>query len=624
MSELSLRKEDSKRTEVEEKLKMLPTRPGVYKFLNADGKVLYVGKAQNLRSRVRQYFHPSRKTDPRINAMIEKIASIDITVTDTEVEALILESNLIKELKPRYNVVLKDDKSYPYIVITDEPFPRVFVTRRKQTGNAQYFGPYTDVRTMRSALKTVRSVFMIRSCNYDLTEETISKRKYKLCLDYHIKKCGGPCEGLVTSEEYTTMIKQVANVLRGKTKPVREYLQKLMERMAEELRYEEAAIYRDKIQQLNVYEEKQKVVDSKQRDRDIFAIVVEDEDACCVLFKARDGKIVGSRHFYISNTQQYAISIVLEQFLQQYYLEAEDYPDYLLVDSDIESKRVLEEWLAEKSGHKVMVVFPQEEEDKNIITLAQKNALYYLHEYKLQKSKWSEFVPPSVKMLQSDLQLPHLPRRIECFDVSTLQGSDTVASMVVFVDGKSKKSEYRKFSIQTIEGQDDFASMREVIERRYKNCSDENKPQLIVVDGGKGQLNAAYSVLKALGIEIPIIGLAKRLEEIFIPHQSEPILLSKTSASLKLLQRIRDEAHRFAIQYHRVKRSKRLLRSELDLIKGIGTKRAQLLLEVFGSVQGVRFASQEQLAEVVGEALAAKIKEFFSEQENTTAHLEEQ
>ncbi|MBP8975773.1 MAG: excinuclease ABC subunit C [Bacteroidetes bacterium] len=597
---------------LKDKLEHLPSEPGVYRFLNREGTVIYVGKAQNLRSRVRQYFHRSRTADPRISSMVQKIYDLEITVTKTVVEALILEANLIKELKPRYNVVLKDDKSYPYIVITDEEYPRVFVTRRRVHGKAQYFGPYTDVRTMRSALKTVRTIFMIRSCNYDLTETSIAQHKFKLCLDYHIKKCGGPCEGLVPKAEYQAMIRQVANVLRGKTRPVQKYLENEMERLSANMQFEDAAYYRDKIQQLKVYEEKQQMIDPRQRDRDIFGLVVSGNDGCCVLFRAREGKIVGNQHFYLTHAQEQSKDELLENVIEHYYLDTDDFPDFILLPFDIPSKEVIEEWLESNSSHAISLLLPSSEDDRRLIDLVTMNAQYRLDELLLLREQREGTIPESLKALQHDLQLPVLPRRIDCFDVSTLQGSDSVASMVVFIDGKPKKSEYRKFQIKTVEGQDDFASMREIIERRYSKITDETKPDLIVIDGGRGQLSSAQEILRSLNLDIPILGLAKRLEEIYLPDQSEPLLLPKTSSSLRLLQRIRDEAHRFAVQYHRTVRSKRILKTELELIEGVGKKRATQLLETFGSVERIRAASVEQLSNVVGKTVASRIHDYFS------------
>jgi excinuclease ABC subunit C len=604
-----------------EKIEALPAKPGVYQFRGADGRVIYVGKAQNLRNRVRQYFHKSRSADARIDAMVEKIVDVELTVTDTEVEALILEANLIKKLKPRYNVVLKDDKSYPFIVITREPFPRVLVTRRKNIAG-KYFGPYTDVKSMRYALKTVRDIFMIRSCNYDLTEESVARHKFKVCLDYHIKKCEGPCEGFVSRERYGLMIDQVGQVLRGKTKAALDSLQKDMDALAERMRYEEAALVRNRMHALRVYAEKQKIFDMTEADRDVIAAVSEDDDACSVIFKIREGKVVGSHHAYLSNVRGKTASDLLESVIERYYLEQEDIPPELMLSSEIDNAGIIAEWLAKKSGHGVAVETPKSGEKAKLVGLVEKNARFWLDELAVARLKRSDFVPNSLSSLQRDLRLPAPPRRIECFDISTIQGTDTVASMVVFVDAKPKKSEYRKYRIRVVEGQDDFAGMREVVERRYRRRQEENEPlpELIVVDGGKGQLSSAVEVLNRLGMQtVPILGLAKRLEEVFLPGQSESVLLPRTSSALRLLQHIRDEAHRFAVTYHRAVRKKRVLHTELDLIKGVGKKRAGELLEAFGSVQGVRFASEEQLAEIVGDAVAQQIKEYFIQEnaENT-------
>lgn len=600
-----------------EKLDALPVKPGVYQFKNSDGKVIYIGKAQNLRNRVRQYFHRSRATDTRIDAMVAKIVDVELTVTDSELEALILEANLIKQLKPRYNVVLKDDKSYPYIALTKEMYPRVFVTRRKIPGY-RYFGPYTDVKAMRSALKTIRDIFLIRSCNYDLTESSISQKKFKVCLDYHIKKCEGPCEGYVTREHYNALIDQAAQVLRGKTKSVTELLKKEMDMLAEVTKYEEAASVRNRINALKVYSERQKIVDSTEADRDIVALVSKEDDACAVIFKIRDGKMIGSQHIYLSNITGKYFGDLLEAVLERYYLDQEDIPPDLFLSDELENREIIKEWLRRQSGHEVNIEIPKSGDKAKLVALVRTNAQFWLDELELTKLKRGDIVPHSLEALQRDLRLLSPPRRIECFDISNIQETDTVASMVVFVDGKPKKSEYRKFKIHSIEGQNDFASMQEVVKRRYERLLRENEelPNLIMVDGGKGQLSSAVEVLDTLGLKtIPILGLAKKLEEVFLPYQSEPIQLPRTSSGLRLMQQIRDEAHRFAVTYHRVVRSKRILQTELDLIKGVGKKRAGELLEVFGSVQGVKFATEEQLVEIVGEIVAKRILEYFDNTE---------
>ncbi|MDH4069620.1 MAG: excinuclease ABC subunit UvrC [Ignavibacteria bacterium] len=597
-----------------QKLENLPTGPGVYQHRDADGKVLYVGKAKNIRSRVRQYFQISRKADPRLEMMISRATDVEIIVTDSEVEALILESNLIKRLKPRYNVILKDDKSYPYIVVTNEPFSRVFVTRQIRKDGSRYFGPYTDVKNVRSALKAVRDIFMIRSCNYFIDDEVVEKRKIKVCLDYHIKKCEGPCEGLVSQERYGAMIDQVAGLLEGRTGVLIERLEKEMEQLAGEMRFEDAALMRDRIKGLRAYSEKQKVVSLDGSDRDIVGLAVEEDSACGVVFKVREGKMVGRQHYYLAGVRGAGGSEVLEALLQQYYLSAEFVPPEVLIPEEPEAASTIGSWLTGRRGDEVQLACPTEGEDAKLVRLANQNAQFLLGELKLQRLQRAGQIPHAVDALAKDLRLKTLPRRIECFDISNVQGRDAVASLVVFRDGKAKKSEYRKFRVRSVEGPDDFASMREVIHRRYTRLVEEQQelPDLVIVDGGKGQLSSAVDVLDQLDLgDMAVIGLAKRLEEIFVPGTGEPVILPKASASLRLLQRIRDEAHRFAITYHRAVRSKRTLQTELDLIKGIGKKRARELLEAFGSVQGVKFATEEQLAEIVGRSVAENIKEHF-------------
>ena len=599
---------------IEEKLESLPAGPGVYQHKDAEGTVLYVGKAKNLRNRVRQYFQKSRSMEPRIEAMLKKAADLEIIVTDSEVEALILEANLIKKLKPRYNVNLKDDKSYPYIVITNEPFPRVFVTRDIRRDGSRYFGPYTDVHNVRAALKTVRDIFMIRSCNYFMDEETVKSGRIKVCLDYHIKKCEGPCEGLVSRRQYNAMIDQVASVLQGKTGQLIEELQRQMQTMAAEKRFEDAAVIRDRIRGLQAYSEKQKVTDLDPIDRDIVGIASEEGDACGVVFRLRDGNMVGRRHYYLGGVEGVREEDLLEAFLQQYYLDAEDIPREIFLPGPVPDDDSVRSWLTNRRGEPVVLSSPPEGEGAKLVRLSVTNAKFLLGELKLQKMKRAEYVPAGITAMQRDLHLDTLPRKIECFDISNIQGSDSVASMVVFVDAKPRKSEYRKFKIGTVEGPDDFASMREVIRRRYARVLEEHgsMPDLVMVDGGKGQLSSAVEVLTSLGIlNQPIIGLAKRLEEVFLPGKTDPELIPKDSPGLRLLQQVRDEAHRFAITYHRTLRTKRTLATELHEIDGVGEKRAKELLEAFGSVQGVKFATLEQLAEIVGEKLAERIREHL-------------
>lgn len=602
--------------DLQDKLDHLPVSPGVYQFKNREGTILYVGKAVNLRNRVRQYFHSSRSHEPRIAAMVAKISDLEIITTDSEVEALILEANLIKLHKPRYNVNLKDDKSYPYIVITKEPYPRVFVTRRFNRKEVHLFGPYTDVVTLRAALKTVRDLFMIRSCNFFIDDEFIAKKRTRVCLDYHIKKCEGPCEGLVSQERYNDMIGQVAQVLNGRIAGVRSHLEGQMQAAAGAMRFEDAAYYRDRIRELEVYSARQKVVDNEFRDRDIVAVATEDDDACGVIFKIREGKVIGRQHYYMNGVESRTDPEVLETLVQRYYLEAVDVPKEVVLSFDIESRTVIEQWLSLRRSGGVSFRMPEGGDLSTLLDMCKRNAKFLLDELKLQKLKQKDFVPAAVRSLQRDLRLPKAPRRIECFDISHFQGTETVASMVVFEDGKPKKSEYRKFKIRSVAPAevDDFASMREVVTRRYTRVQQEalEMPDLIMIDGGKGQLSSAVEALAAIGITgHPVISLAKRLEEVFVPGDAEPVPIPKSSAALRLLQQVRDEAHRFAVTFHRSLRDKRTLQTELDLIAGVGKKRSKELLEAFGSVQGVKFATIEQLTEVVGEKTAQKIQEYF-------------
>ncbi len=494
---------------------------------------------------------------------------------------------------------------------------------------------------MRSSLKMIREIFKVRSCNFFIDDEAIRRRKIKVCLDYHIKKCDGPCEGLASREKYNGMINEVAQVLKGKTASLVHSLDGDMQKAAEELRFEEAAELRDRINQLGVYNERQKVVDAEMIDRDLFAVALEGDDACGVVFKVREGKIIGRQHVYMSGVEDKTEPDVVEQFVERYYLETEDVPGEIFLPAETENRPAIEQWLTEKRKGKAEIVVPKIGEKAKLMQMCRKNAELLLDELKLQKLKREDYMPASVLALQRDLRLAKVPRRMECFDISNTQGTDSVASMVVFVDGRPRKTEYRKFKIRSVAGPDDFASMREVIERHYGRLLQEQGelPDLIMVDGGKGQLSSAVEVLEHLGLRhtqsapvapateqsIPIlkpptphlsvIGLAKRLEEVFVPESNDPQSIPKTSSGLKLLQRIRDEAHRFAITYHRTLRQKRTLQTELDLIEGIGKKRAKELLESFGSVQGVKFATQAQLAEIVGEKEAAKIKDYFGEEE---------
>jgi excinuclease ABC subunit C len=605
--------------ELELKIQNLPQLPGVYQFKDSTGKVIYVGKAKNLRNRVKSYFIKTQPTTPKINALVSKISDVEVIVTPSEVEALILEANLIKKLKPRYNVSLRDDKSYPYIVITNEPFPRVFSTRRIKSDGSRYFGPYTDAYSLKQTLKLIRDVFMVRSCKYYIDDEVIKRRKIKVCLDYHIKKCGGPCEGFVSREEYNKMIEQVAQLLNGKIDKLVGHLREQMEKLAQELRFEEAAVLRDKVKALEIYTSKQSVVSIEPVDRDIFAVAIEDEDACGVLFKVRDGKLIGSQQFFMTGAGYKGEDEVIETLLTQYYLSSDYIPSEILIPQSIEESNSIEKWLADRKGMLVKIRAPENDDEARLISMCKVNAKYHLDEFRIQKMKArEEFAPNVLRQLQKELRLNRLPRRIECFDISNIQGSDIVASVVVFENGKPKKSEYRKFKIRSVSDKpDDFASMFEVIQRRYSRVLSEGgkMPDLIVVDGGKGQLSSAIKALENLGVkEQPIIALAKKFEEIYFPGVDQPQSLPKSSPALHLLQRIRNEAHRFAITFHRDVRAKRTFSTKLLEVKGIGEKRAKILLSKFGSIEGIKQAPIEELEKILGKSIARNLKEFLEKE----------
>ncbi len=601
-------------TQLEDKLKNLPIQPGIYQFINDKGKVIYVGKAKNLRNRVRSYFQ-NRIDSPKTAALVSKINDLELIITDSEIEALVLENNLIKDLKPRYNINLKDDKTFPYIRITNEPFPQIFPTRTIIKDGSKYFGPYTDVKNMKSSLRLLNKVFKIRSCRLDITQDAIDKKKFKVCLDYHIKKCEGPCEGLASRERYNEMVNQVAKVLRGKTEDLIAELKNKMNEASVNLEFEKAADLRDRLEQLQVYSSKQKVVSADFEDRDIISAAYEGKDVSATILNIRTGKLVGKRQLTLSIEENEEASQIYSAIIKFYYNEFVEVPKEIVLETEPDEADSLLEWLNTKAIRKCSFVIPQRQsETKSLLAMCKQNAILHLKEIQLQKMKKEGNVPYALSALQRDLRLKNLPRKIECFDNSNLQGSDAVASMVVFVDGKPKKSLYRKFIIKTVEGPDDFASMREIIHRRYSRLIEEkeNIPDLIMVDGGKGQLSSAVETLDELGMKnYEIIGLAKRLEEVFLRGDSEPQSIPKTSSSLKLLQHVRDEAHRFAITFHRERRSKRTFATELTNIKGIGEKVAQKLLTELKSLEEIKKASLEDLTKVVGNKKSKIIHEFF-------------
>ncbi len=603
-------------SKLETNLKNLPASPGVYQFINKNGNVIYVGKAKNLKNRVRSYFQENPSSAKTV-AMVSKIDDLQLVVTDSELEALILESNFIKELKPRYNVNLKDDKSFPFIKVTNELFPRIYPTRKVFNDGSKYFGPYTDVRSMRGSLRMINQIFKIRSCKLDLTKKNIADKKFKVCLDYHIKKCDGPCENLISASAYNEMVDEVVKLLKGKTDDLIKDLKTKMQSAVENLEFEKAAELRDKIDQLNSISSKQKIVNDDEEDRDIFAVAFEGKDSTCAVFNIRSGKLIGKKQLKLAIEEGEELSNIYSAAIKFYYGDQVEIPREVIVEIPPEDTDALTEWLRMRSNKKTKIFVPQRGDLKSLVKMCKENAILQLKEIQLQKMKNLGNVSYSVSALQRDLRLKTLPRKIECFDISNLQGTDSVASMVVFEDGKPKKSLYRKFIIKTVEGPDDFSSMREVIERRYSRLKEENQPlpDLIMVDGGKGQLSSAVEILDSLGFNnYNIIGLAKRLEEVFLPNNSDPELIPKTSSGLKLLQQIRDEAHRFAITFHRVRRSKRTIKSELTDIKGIGTETAKLLLERFGSLESIKQALQKELEEAVGKKKTEILLKHFKKE----------
>jgi excinuclease ABC subunit C len=600
--------------ELKAKLKDLPGRPGIYQFKNEKGKIIYVGKALNLKNRIRSYFHGSMNS-PKTIALVSKIEDLELIVTDNEIEALVLENNLIKEFKPRYNVNLKDDKSFPYIKVTNEFFPRIFPTRRIIKDGSKYFGPYTEVRNMKSSLRMINQIFKIRSCNLNITNESIEKKKFKICLDFHIGKCDGPCEGLISSKDYSEMVSEVVKLLRGKTDDLIQELDMKMQNLVENLEFEKAAEIRDKLEQLKAISAKQKVVSEDFEDRDVITTVYEGRDSACSIFNIRSGKLVGKKQLHLSVEMNEEIEEINSSAIKFYYNELVEVPNEILLETVPNDEKALIEWLHQKAGHKVRFIIPQRGNLKSLVNMCRQNALYQLKEIQLQKMKYEGQTPYPVAALQRDLRLKVLPKKIECFDISNLQGTDTVASMVVFEEGKAKKSLYRKFIINSVDGPDDFQSIREVIYRRYSKLKEEKSslPDLIMVDGGKGQLSSAIEILDELGYsKYNIIGLAKRLEEVFFPGNSEPESIPKTSSGLKLLQHIRDEAHRFAITFHRNRRSKRTIKTGLTDIKGIGPSTAKTLLKELGSLAAVRTADKDTLNKLIGRKKTDILIEHFS------------
>jgi excinuclease ABC subunit C len=581
------------------KLKHLPAKPGVYLMKDAAGRIIYVGKAKSLRNRVRSYFRNVSPHHPKISALISKISDFEVLATDSEMEALILEANLIKQHRPRYNVNLKDDKRYPYVKVTHEPFPRVLVVRRVKKDRAQYFGPYTNVKAMRSTLKMLRKVFPIRSCNHALP----SSRKIKLCLDYHIKRCLGPCEGKVSPDQYREVMNDVLLFLSGKNRLLTEQLKQRMKEHSTRAEFEKAAQVRDQLRALESAAEKQKVVDVKQPDRDIIAFARSGKDISAVALQIREGVLIGRQNFHMAGLKESADSEILSGFLRQYYMHSAAIPPEIVLPATVDDQRMIEKWLGSRRGGRAKIVVPQRGKKIKLLEMATYNAQLSLDELLLQRSEAKGRIPGAVEILQKDLYLPVPPRKIGAFDISNLGPADAVGSLVVFEDGHPKKSRYRRFRIRGVEGQDDFAMREEVVNRYFAGLVRDKMefPDLVLIDGGKGQLSSALRALKGLGIEKQaVVALAKRIDEVFLPERYAPLMIRKGSTSLKLLQRVRNEAHRFAVEYHRKLRKKRTIGSELDSVPGVGAISRGKLLKHFGSVARIKKAGLEELLQLQG------------------------
>ncbi len=608
-------------------LATLPGKPGCYLMKNAEGKVIYVGKAISLKNRVRSYFHADSSHDQKTRRLVREIADIEWIVVGSELEALILEMNLIKKYRPKYNVRLKDDKRYPYIKIHwQEDFPHVTVTRLMQDDGGRYFGPYTSAWAVHQTLDVLRRVFPYLTCDRQITGQDP-----RPCLYYDIRLCLGPCIGAVSREQYRQMIADLQSFLEGRSEPVLERIQREMEQAAEALHFERAAALRDKIKALQAVTERQKVVFSPDyKDSDVLALARSDGDACVQVFFIRGGKLIGREYFVLEGTEDVADAEVMAQFIQQFYSEAATVPDQLMLPEEIEEARIIQEWMrSRRGGEKVEIFVPKEGPQQELLRMATENAVETLSALRARWQADTHRQEQALAELQQALGLVSPPNRIECYDISHTQGVATVGSMVVFSQGVPNKKLYRRFNIESLAGApDDFASMEEVLTRRFRRWQAAHEgaagpgskpdeafsflPDLLIVDGGKGQLSRAVAVLEKFDLleTVPVIGLAKQEEEIFFPHRAEPLVLPRHSQGLYLLQRIRDEAHRFAITAHRARRSKQGMASLLDSIPGIGPARRRALLQHFGSVDKIREASLEALTAVPGitPSLAEKIK----------------
>ena len=613
------------RTQVE----TFPHKPGIYLMRDVGGTVIYVGKAVDLRNRVRSYFHPSAWEYSKVRALVSEVADLDFIVTDSELEALILEANLIKEHRPRYNVRLKDDKHYPYIKVTwADPFPKVLITRRMEQDGSRYFGPFTSTPAVYQTLDLLRKSFPYLTCDREITG-----RDARPCLYYDIKLCLGPCIGAATQEEYRAMVRGLARFLEGHGEEVIADMEKRMRAAADALDFEQAATLRDQLQAVQHIVERQKIVSSAGADQDVIAFAREEGDACVQVFFIRGGKLLGREYFVLEGAQDEDRQEVIAAFLKQFYEEAAYIPPEVLLPQQIEEALIIEQWLKQKRGAKVVLHVPQRGRKRELVALAAENATETLSALRAQWQADAHKHEQALAELQQALGLSQSPARIECYDISTTQGTEIVGSMVVFVQGVPRKSDYRHFIVRSVQGQDDYASMREVLQRRFRRwqmaTSDLSPgggtkgdikgwaklPGLLIVDGGRGQLGVAVEVLQEFDLldRVPVVGLAKQREEIFLPGRVEPVLLPPRSQGLFLVQNVRDEAHRFAIAHHRARRQRMGVASQLDSIPGVGPARRKALLKAFGSLDAIRAATVEQLAAVPGipRTVAVAIKEHL-------------
>ena len=592
-------------TPLDIQLKTLPDSPGVYQYFDKEGIILYVGKAKNLKKRVVSYFtknHDNAKT----RILVNKIVSIKHIVVETETDALLLENNLIKKHQPRYNIMLKDDKTYPWICIKKERFPRVFMTRRVIKDGSEYFGPYTNVRTVKVLLDLIRELYPLRTCNYDLSREKITAKKYKVCLEYHLGNCKGPCEDFQDEESYKETIKAIRNIIRGNFKESLDKFQKIMQSLAVKMEFEEAQKVKEKLNLLSNYQSKSTIVNPSINNVDVFSIISDESYGYVNFFKIANGSIIQSHTTEIKKkldeTDKRILALAVVEIRQRFNSTSKEV--YVPFKIDL--------------GTSIKVTVPKVGDKKRILELSERNAKYYRQEQfkQIKIADPDRHVNRIMAQMQKDLRLSEEPRHIECFDNSNIQGTHPVAACVVFKDGKPTKKEYRHYSIKTVDGPDDFASMEEVVFRRYKRLLSEGEslPQLIVIDGGKGQLSSALKSLDLLGLrgKIAIIGIAKRLEEIYYPGDSIPMYLDKRSETLKIIQFLRNEAHRFGITLHRNKRSKSAIQSELEQIPNIGKQTITSLLRKFKSAKRVKTATFKELEALVGEARAKKIYTYFN------------